>query len=364
MKNSRLKYIGLLLFTVLFAACETEEELTPSYADSNRVEDFLSQAQNAYVNEVYNRFGCGLMYEYDNILDFAYTAENATAAGKWGAIEIPMMQKAFLNAEGEMTSDSLENYNAYVDKGLAFIDSALIQYFGTSGYIATHMPFKVLLSNGIFTTTSVANTVLTESDSRVGTTAENSLNCVYNDNSIVINVNQDGLLFNADKFRKDNFYIFLVRMLEMHDLYDEIPGEFSDLSSPYYGLTIENVYADEYGIDLDDEESDTIPDVIDKTWFYGKGFVDARYFYNRSQGIGLTTINGEAKAIRRTYSFVADLETDFRSYLNEAIHRNADELVVYPATITDKMKLLIQTFDEWGVDIVAFNPDLEILYTE
>ncbi len=360
MKKTLVTYIGLVVL-VLFSACETEDSLTPTNKDNNRVADFINSTDKELVQSVYHNFNCGLLYEYDPVMDFAYTAENADAVEKWGTIDLPMIREQFINAEGLMTTDSLIKYNAYVDQALNFVDTTIFKFFKADSYIGNKMPTKVILSNSIEAPTEIYIAELTESDSRTGEDAINALNCVFNNHSIVININQEAAKLNAEKFMKDNFYIFLCRIMEMHGLYDEIPEAFSALSSVYYGLKIEEVYAEEFGIDLEDdaEDAETVPDVIDKEWFYAKGFIDAKYFYNNN--IGLTIIDGEPKSIKKQYSFVDDLDTDVRSFLNEMLHRNSDELIAFPEVIKSKMLVLLNTFEEWGVNIVAFNPDLAVI---
>lgn len=363
MKNTWIIYVGFIALS-LFASCETEETLTPSHKDVDRVADFVSSSDKALVSTVYNTYGMGLLYEYDLILDFAYTAENDDASELWGGIELPMMREQFLDSNKVMSADSLAKYNAYVDKALAFMDTALFKCIGEQGFIAEHMPYKILLTNNIIAASPVYNNLLTESESRTGSVAENSLNCVYNAHSMALNVNQDALRYNADKFRKDNFYIFICRLMELYDMYELLPEEFSLYTSEYYGQSIEEVYAEDFGIDLEDTSQDTlvVPDVVDKQWFYSKGFVDARFFYNRPTG--LTTIDGEVKAIKKSYTFLEDEELDFRSYLNEMLHRNADELSIYPEIVKGKMNLLIQTLNSWGVDLVVFNPGLKVIMND
>ncbi len=361
MKILKFIYTGFLACLIL-TGCESEEDaLTPSNADADRVGDFVNSAGNEYVSSVYETYNCGLMYEYDKIEDFAYTAESDDDVAKWANVDLPMIQELFLNDEGVMVADSLVKYNAYVDSALAYIDSTIFNYIDIDSYIATMMPFKVLLSHSIYTETEIYEGILTESDSRTGSQAIHSLNSVFNRHSIVFNVNLESILLNAEKFKKDNFYIFISRIMEMHDLYDEVPEDFSLLSSSYYGETIEDVYAEEYGIDLEDDADDaeTVPDVVDKDWFYDKGFIDAKYFYNDKNG--LTTVNDEPKAIKKEYTFVDDLGTDVRSYLNEMLHRNSEELAAFPDGIKEKMLILYNTLENWGVDLLGFNPDLEVI---
>ncbi|WP_430809671.1 MULTISPECIES: hypothetical protein [unclassified Carboxylicivirga] len=361
MKNNWFIYIGLVA-SLLLTGCESEDMLTPSNMDKNRVSDFVNSTDKQFVKSIYEKFNCGLLYEYDAVLDFAYTAANSDASEKWAKIELSMIQDAYLDENGNMPAESKDQYNLHVDKALTFIDTTIFKYISDDALMAQKMPFKVLVCNIIETPTEVkGNNVFTESDSRIGEQAIGVLNCLYNEHSIAISTNQDALLYNSEQYRRDNFYIFLCRIMEMHDLYAYIPEAFYAMSSENYGRLIETVYAEEFGIDLEDdsEGAETVPDVVSKDWFYSKGFIDARYFYNGT--IGLTTIDGEPKAIKKKYVFVQDMKADVRSYLNEMLHRNEAELLAFPDSIKSKMLILMNLMEEWGVDLKAFNPDLEIV---
>lgn len=355
----------IIIYTLITAfgliACKNEEVLTASLLDNDRVGDFVAGSDNSYVQNIYNNYNCGLMYEFDPILDFAYTAENSTTAEKWGKIEFTQIKTQFLNVQGKMTADSLTKYKAYIAETMTFLDSTIFRYFETEGLIAEKLPFKILLAKNIYSVSSALVLTLVESDSRVGSIAEGSLNCLYNDHSICLNVNQDALKFNATKYKKDNFYILLSRIMNMNGLYSQIPEEFYSLSSVYYGRSIAEVYAEDNGLDLTNEtEAALVPATVDKSWFYSKGFIDARYFYNSPTG--LTKIDGVEKVIKSSYSFLESGSKDVRSYLNEIIHRNSTELQAFPEEIKTKLKILVESLESWGVKIRLFNPDLEVLF--
>ncbi len=362
MKKKLLIYISVIA-SLVFAGCESEDTLTPSYKDEDRVAIFVNSANNEYVTSIYNNYNCGLLYEFDSILDFAYTASDDVAADLWSDVKLKMIKESFLDENGEMTSENQTLYEIYLDQSLSYINDIIFQYIRKESIIVEYIPFKVLICDEVFVDNQngIGTDILTESDSRTGESAIGTVNCVYNRHSLAFNVNQDGLLYNAEKYRKDNFYIFLCRIMEMHDLYQYISEDFFSLSSEYYGMSIEEVYAEDFDIDLEDdsEGAETVPSVVDKDWFYSKGFIDARFFYN--DNTGLTTIDGEEKAIKKSYYFLESLSYDVRSYLNEMLHRNAEELLAFPEVIKDKMNALLDFMDEWGVDLIAFNPDLEVI---
>lgn len=43
------------------------------------------------------------------------------------------------------------------------------------------------------------------------------------------------------------------------------------------------------------------------------------------------------------------------------IYRDADEFLEFPQNIQDNLKALLDLFTDLGIDILALNPDLEVL---
>lgn len=365
MKKICLLY-GVLLSTV-FVACQGEEELTPSLKDINRI-DAQIDLSKPIVKKAKDNFNTAILFEYNSVFDFAYTSETVTAANKWGLVEIPEMKSNFLDTNGNLPADKVAAYQARVDEALTFIDQSLLKFFKPNSFIATKMPNKVLISENIYAEQAAGQEPIIESDSRVNSSGKFDLYSVYNSNSIVINVNKDIIANSSTKLKNDNFYVFLCRIMEMHNLYKLIPKAFSEGKSVYYGQLMETSYRTELN-----KGTDKTIYYIDKNWFFSKGFIDAKFFYNAPVGLGLVTVskdeNGNTispslkleKGLRPTYVFVSGVQKDVRSYLNEMIHRNATELAAFPAVTKNNMRILINLFEAWGVDILAFNPALQVI---
>lgn len=365
MKKICLLY-GVLLSTV-FVACQGEEDLTASLKDVDRVATQIDLSK-PIVKDLKDNFNLGLLYEYNATLDFVYSAETATAAAKWAAVEIPQIKSKFLDANGNFPEENTVAYQARVDAALTFVNESLFKYFKPNSFIASKMPYKVLLSESIYAGQDVLQEPISESDSRISSTGQFDLYSVYNSHSIVINVNEDIINATTNKVKNDNFYVFLSRIMDMHNLYDLVPKEFYEEKAPYYGQIMETSYRTELN-----KGSEITIQIIDKDWFFSKGFIDAKYFFNGRIGLGTVTVNKDelgntispvlryTKGLRPTYLFVSGLKKDVRSYLNEMIHRNATEIDAFPAKTKNNMRLLINMFQDWGVDIVAFNPALQVL---
>jgi len=368
MKKNVLIYLMLLIFSI--TACSVEDTLEPSNKDTDRVAVQIDLS-NETVKNWYNNYNMGVLFEYDNILDFAYVASSDEVANRYGRAEIPQISTLFDDDETKVVlSQNQEAYKQYKNDVVDLLEENVFKYFLPNSKIAGFMPYKVLVSNSIFFPSNVpgeAFNVIVESDSRFSGEATNQLRTVYNENSIVFSVDLEDI-GDITKFSKDNFYILFSRIMGMHNLYDLVPATFYGNKENYYGYEMEAIYREENNID-----DAKLVFVIDKDWFYSLGFIDAKYFFDS----GISTIyqnydeDGNYlgvvgriihyKAIAPDDEFVDSKEKDVRAYLNEMIHRNTDEISAYPQIVRDNMKILLDLFTGWGVDMVGINPDLEVL---
>ncbi|CAM1339512.1 hypothetical protein [Tenacibaculum aestuarii] len=363
------KYILLcmVLLGLTVASCDSSEApLSPSNSDKDRVESQLDLS-NPTIKKLYADFNVGVLYEYDNVLDFAYVASSSTQAELWGGVEIPQIKTLFADPSVSVGM----SYKQYVNTAIEFLNTSLFSYFDPNGEIATLMPPKVLISESVFSESLiVGNTgdVLTTSEERYKSTAQYGQRTIYNDHSIVFGLNLNEIDGDEDEYTKDNFYIFLSRIISTHKLGDRLPNSFFAGKDVYYNQEMEPIYREEQNLG---EEKRV--DVIDKNWFYSKGFIDAQYFYNGSSGLRsynqyydedgnrLPTRIRHTKAIRPSYEFISGKDQDVRSYLNELMFRDADEISAFPQKIQDNLKALYDLLTGLGVDLIAINPELSVL---
>ena len=362
MKKNWILYI---LLVGLFCACEQDEDsLQPSYKDIDRVASQVDLSR-PIVKRIYEDYNVGILYQYDDTLDFAYVAQTDEAASLWGQVDIPQISSLFVDEEGNIGTEGLAEYNQYVDDALAFVDTAIFKFFTPGSMIASKLPAKVLISSSVYANQQVNTNALTESEARYSRYTDGSLSMVYNAHSIVINVNQDEVTQNREDFIVDDFYVFLAKVLEMNNLYSLVPEEFYANKEDYYGQEMDAIYREEMGID-----EETSLSVIDKDWIYSKGFIDAQYFYNSPSGLGSVweKIDGEwvkhSKAFKPRYNFVSGFGEDVRSYINELLFRNTSEFEAFPENIQDNLRLIYNMLAGWGVDLMSLNPDIEVLITE
>jgi len=356
--------IYILLVGILYSCQEDEDILEPSYADVDRVASQVDLT-NATVKDIYENFNVGVLYEYDDTLDFAYTAEDADVSALWGSVEIPEIKTLYQDSLGNMSPDTVAYYEEYVNAAIAFVDTAIFQRFDPSSTVITKFPKKVLIAESIYAESKTYLTPLTESESRSSRNHYGALSMVYNRHSFVIAFNPDEVERDLDAYILDDFYVFFNRVMEMNDLFSMIPESFSEGKDAYYGQEMDSLYRADMGID-----AETTVYSVDRDWVYSKGFIDAIYFYYTPYGLGTVYDYSSGsrvtikKGFKPSYDFVADMETDVRSYISEMLHRNATEIAAFPANIRENMRTLYNLFTSWGVDFASLNPDLEVLNSE
>ena len=140
MKKNWILYI---LLVGLFCACEQDEDsLQPSYKDIDRVASQVDLSR-PIVKRIYEDYNVGILYQYDDTLDFAYVAQTDEAASLWGQVDIPQISSLFVDEEGNIGTEGLAEYNQYVDDALAFVDTAIFKFFTPGSMIASKLPAKV-----------------------------------------------------------------------------------------------------------------------------------------------------------------------------------------------------------------------------
>ena len=377
------QFLTSILFTsLLFTACDSNDSTSePVSTDEDRVLTQLDQ-NNPVVVGLYNDFHMGLLYNYDNIKDFAYTASTAAQAKVWASIEIPTIASNYSDSDGNIIAGSEAAYNQAVTDNIDFLNEKVFKYFKPNTKIAALMPYKVLLASSIYAPNGVTvdSYFYTESESRISSssTTVGERRNIFNAHSIVFSADDDLKVFadlpastvrggGRSNYTRDNFYVLLCKIFKMHNLVDDIPATFFQGKDAYYGKLMSTVYGAEQGYTTTQISN---LQVIPKDWFFSKGFIDGYYFMTVSGLPTTTTQNKDVDgttispsithryALRPTYNFVDDKFEDVRSYIAEMIHRTDFSSTVYPANVRANIVLLRDLLMSWGVDIVAINPAL------
>ncbi|WP_163710057.1 hypothetical protein [Mangrovibacterium lignilyticum] len=400
----RQLFLYTILMGLLATACQ-EDELTPSLADVNRV-DVLMEQQGEYgaqplIEEWYSTYNTAVLFEYQDTLDFIYQAGSQSANDAWNDLDFPQIRSLFETEDGALPADSIAQYMAYVEQGLAFLDTTLFAYIQPGSQIASMMPPTILISASLGGASTGG--FVSEGDYGVSSNDEYNYHALFNSHAMIFNVNKENLELGTESYMMDNFYLFICKLYEQNDLYELFDDEIYKYSEPYFNMVIEDAYIEDYGDDETQWTELTPNGEIPLAWFLSKGFVDAAGFY----GFGFKTYkettyptdedgnyiaagtgdaygyvkdadgnyirdeNGKLFKALKVYvyhdyidistssTFLEDKDEFIRSYTNQLLYRTYDELNAYPETIQTGLKLVANTLIDWGIDLVAFNPELE-----
>ena len=252
--------IYILLVGILYSCQKDEDILKPSYADVDRVASQVDLT-NATVKDIYEKFNVGVLYVYDDTLDFAYTAEDASTSALWGSVEIPEIKSLYLDSLGNMSPDTVAYYEEYVNAAIAFVDTAIFQRFDPASTVITKFPRKVLVAESIYAEKETNLKTLIESESRSSRYSDGAISMVYNSHSFVIAYNPDEVERDLEDYIRDDFYVFFNRVMEMNDLFSLIPDSFTEGKDAYYGQEMDSLFRADMGID-----AETTVYSVDRDW--------------------------------------------------------------------------------------------------
>lgn len=397
------------LIGLLVTACEEEDSLTPSLLDENRVEVLLEQ-QGEYgaqplIEKWYTDYNTGVLFEYQDTLDFIYLAASQNSNNVWKDLSFPQIRTMYLDEEGNLPEENIADYMDYVEKGLVFLDTTIFDYILPGSSIAGMMPPKILISASLSGKASATN-YWTEGDYGVSSNNSANFHSVFNTHAMVFNVNQENLELGADSYIKDNFYLFICKLYEQNSLYDRFNEDIYKYSEPYFNTSIMDAYIADYGEDQEAWTELTPNGKIPLSWLLEKGFIDAEGFYGFSfksyrettypvdengdyivwdgegsygyirdeDGNYYRDEDGNRIKFLRVYVYHdyinVDLDNDddlfledkaefIRSYTNQLLYSTYDELNAYPDNVKTSLILIANTLIDWGIDLLAFNPELE-----
>ncbi|WP_054722411.1 hypothetical protein [Marinifilum fragile] len=407
-------FIYAALVGLLVSACEEDESLTPSMLDENRVEVLMEQ-QGEYgtqplIEKWFTTYNTGVLFEYQDTLDFIYLAASQNSNNVWKSLSFPQIRTMYLDEEGNLPEESIADYMDYVEKGLVFLDTTIFDFIVPGSTIADMMPPKILISASLSGKASTAN-YWTEGDYGVSSSNSANFHSLFNSHAMVFNVNQENLALGADSYIKDNFYLFICKLYQQNSLYDQFNEDIYKYSAPYFNTPIMDAYIADYGENQEAWTELTPNGKIPLSWLLEKGFIDAEGFYGFSfksyrettypvdengdyivwDGKGywsyLRDENGDyycdadgnrIKFLKvyvyhdyinvdlddDTDLFLKDKEEFIRSYTNQLLYRTYDELNAYPDNVKTSLALIANTLIDWGIDLVAFNPELEQFLNE
>lgn len=80
--------IGVLMAVALWCGCDEEEDLSPSYADEDRLEELIDKS-NPDIMAFKEKYGTYILYDFDQMKDFAYQFDQAQT---WRDAEITKLE--------------------------------------------------------------------------------------------------------------------------------------------------------------------------------------------------------------------------------------------------------------------------------
>ena len=343
MKN----YIWLsLIYLFLLPACYDEDTLTPSLADKNWKDSL--EMEYPLVKTYYEKYGVGLLTRFDLNRDLLYNMTTSTIqTNSWNTLRVDPLER---------TTEK--------DSALAFLDKTLLQYFTNEEFIREYFPRRILLGQDVFLDNQ-RNTicpVCMESDARASSNGINSLHSIFSRISFAVSCKLNTIYYNEENynnFKMDNLYMFICYLFEHNDFYRLFGPDF-------YLPSMENCYGrpltgDEnswLGLGVYVEEGGSPADqYTSKYWYWNKGFVSTQYLHPiLTVGVNQDMIELQASyGITEQYKF-PDKEREVRTLVNQLLFVSREVWDSYPEVVKGRFGLLMEKFDEWGIDIRAVNP--------
>lgn len=119
-------HLAICLSCITLTSCNDDEDNTPSMADTDRLETLIDKS-NSDIMEIKEKYGSYMLYDFDQILDFAYQFEEASA---WRLAEITKLDKA------------------EADNAVSFLKENFLNCYSDE-MLSTYLPRKVLLCGKI-----------------------------------------------------------------------------------------------------------------------------------------------------------------------------------------------------------------------
>ena len=344
-------WIILAAACLILSGCNKEEDLTPSLADMNYADSL--DLTNPLVKEYYEKYKVGLLTRFNLTTDLLYNMTTSDIQEEqWNTLQVSKLERL-----------------TEIDSAYQFVNETLLQYFTDDEFKKKYFPKRILLGREVFLANSYNNicTLCTESDARVSEQAINSLHSVFSPISFALSCKLDAIYYseeNYNGYKMDNLYMFICYLFEHNNLYDELEKDF-------YPIEMENCYGrpltgDEsswLGLGVYVEEGGSPDDqYTSKYWYWNHGFVSTRNCIPV-----MTTPEGEEDVIRlKTWAdgisdkdVFPDRNRDVRNVINQMLFVTQEVFDSYPAIIKDRFSIIMNKFDEWGIDIRSINPTME-----
>ena len=334
MKNWTLIY--LLAIVLGIAACE-DDNLTPSFADEDRLPGLLDLSK-PLVKEFKEKYDVNILYNYDDTLDFKFVMAPSGVTTQWGGIKITHL-------------DSME----IVDYALEKLDAMVMSYLKDD--FRKMLPRQILLADIVSSLSSAPpDANIGESDyTETGTyTAFGNPYAAY-----MFAFNKASMEryseTNWANSRNVKLYNFISYVMNLRNLYEEIPESFYAPVAHLHGVSIDSIA----------ELEDVLPvgqgsyrNYYTPEWYIGLGMVLTK----KSPNPRASAAYPMRLMVGRDYKFPTK-ERDFRNFLNLILYETEANLRTYylPSPLfKERLAIAMDTFEKWGIDVLRINPSLEM----
>lgn len=343
------RYITILMAAaVALCGCAKEERPTPSLQETDWSKDL--DMSNPTVKSFYEECGVGILTDFDPSRDMLFNLDSY-----WKYLSLEKFEDA------EQTARAFE-----------FLNESFLVYFTNKEFIRENFPRKILLAREVFLDYSNHNPycpATEESDARVGDYARNSLHSIYGKGSFAFSVKLETIYFsqaNYNNYMRDNLYLFIANLFERNNLYAEFgPDFYLPVMERYYGREFSGLAGtmnnNKPGVWVE-EGGSAEDEYADKYWYWNKGFVSTTSLNPVvTYGAYMDMIRLRSGEVTSSYKF-PNREREARAMINQLIFMSQQVWDSYPDIVKGRFRVLVDKFDQWGIDIRRINPTIESVF--
>ena len=336
MKNM---FFPFLILALGVCACN-EEELTPSLKDEDRV-SALVDLSRPVVKEFKEKYDVNILYDFDDTLDFKF---NMTPSGT--TTQYDMIQIEHLEAGTE-------------DYALAKLDEMVLSYLKED--FRKILPKKILLANEVLTSSTPPDLLVGESDC-AESKSYTAMGNLYGSYLFAFN---ESVLEELDEQRQREsrnvkLYNFINYVINLRGLSEDIPDAFYSPVSHLHGISVDSIAEQELELPVGTGMNSQY---YTPEWYIGLGMVLTEKSPNANTYGAVME-----RRIRKggKYNF-PDKERDFRNFINLIVCESEENLTKYymaSSLFKERLLIVMDMLETWGVDVLKINPALEMFKSE
>ena len=316
----------LPILLLILAACSSSDDTTPSMADTNRMEA-LMDASNEYIRNFRDQYGTYILYDFDDMQDFAYQFEEASA---WRNTNLTRLDSTDINAALDLLDEKVFSL---------YSDDVKRNYF----------PLKLLLADKITYTGLLGTSKTQPGGIHYATASINSVTFGNLGTATLAATNQKNLQAAIHDYHFALIGGYMVGVLEKYPVSDD----FFDYGSTYYrdlivqgsiqAKYLKDFYFESKGTTRPENEDDIVNDSRIQA-----GKIQDAYFYER----------GFFPPESSSDTYYGSNQDDLVQFLRNVINMDAATfLAIYPYDVMrTKVNLVRDGLIAMGIDIDNINP--------